>query len=150
MNAVNCLYDMIERPGYIEQFKVEVKRVVKEDRSWMQWKKSSSAKLKRFSFRCTVSCSKAISWPTEQSVNAIQNEPEDTPEPEIFDIDRHFKLRQKEGEGHHHQFSTTSETILNFGHGAYSYPGRFFIRTTNVHGVVSRTAFHSIAGVPRR
>jgi len=60
------------------------------------------------------------------AVNAIQNDPAVTPQPEIFDGLRYYKLRQKEGEGHMHQFSTTQERVLNFGHGSNSCPGRIF------------------------
>lgn len=60
------------------------------------------------------------------AVNAIQNDPEVTPEPEMFDGLRYYKLRQQEGQSHLHQFSTTQEKILNFGHGTNSCPGRFF------------------------
>lgn len=59
-------------------------------------------------------------------VNAIQNDPETTPSPLIFDGFRYYKLRQNEGEGHLHQFITTQTNILNFGHGKFACPGRFF------------------------
>lgn len=59
-------------------------------------------------------------------VNAIQNDPDVTPKLETFDGDRYYKLRQREGESHLHQFSTTNKRILTFGHGPYSCPGRFF------------------------
>jgi len=61
------------------------------------------------------------------AVNAIQNDSDVTPNPEVFDGLRYYKLRQQDGEGHLHQFSTTQEKILNFGHGANSCPGRFFV-----------------------
>lgn len=150
MNAVHCLYDLVMRPEYIEQIREEVKGVINDDGPWMQWRKSSFTKLKhldsfmresqRFNPPSLLSMHRVMLQSHQFSdgtilpqnahvsvpVNALQNDPEVTPEPDIFDGDRHFKLRQKEGEGHLHQFSTTNEKILNFGHGAYSCPGRFF------------------------
>lgn len=55
-------------------------------------------------------------------VNAIQNDPEVTPEAGVFDGSRYYKLRQLEGEPHLHQFSTTQEKVLSFGHGKASCP----------------------------
>lgn len=150
MNAVHCLYDMVLRPNCIEQFREEVKRVIEEDGPWMQWKKTSFTKLKhldsfmresqRFNPPSLLSMHRVMLQSHQLAdgtilpqnahvsvpVNAIQNDPEVTPEPDVFDGDRHFKLRQREDEGHLHQFSTTTERILNFGHGTYSCPGRFF------------------------
>lgn len=150
MNAVHCLYDMVLRPKCIEQFREEVKRVIEEDGPWMQWKKTSFTKLKhldsfmresqRFNPPSLLSMHRVMlqshrladgtilpqNTHVSVPVNAIQNDPEVTPEPDVFDGDRHFKLRQREDEGHLHQFSTTTESILNFGHGTYSCPGRFF------------------------
>jgi len=60
------------------------------------------------------------------AVNAIQNDPEITPEPAHFDGLRYYKLRERPGESHLHQFATTENTLLNFGHGKNACPGRFF------------------------
>jgi ent-kaurene oxidase len=60
------------------------------------------------------------------AVNSIQNDPVVTPEPTKFDGFRYYNLRQAEGQGHLHQFSTTQDRILNFGHGPNACPGRFF------------------------
>jgi cytochrome P450 len=53
-------------------------------------------------------------------------DPSVTPSPMTFDGFRHYKLRQIPGEEHKHQFATTSNTNLHFGHGKFSCPGRFF------------------------
>lgn len=150
MNAVHCLYDMVARPEYIEPIREEIKKVVEEDGPWMQWSKSSFTKLRhlysfmresqRFNPPSLLSMHRVILQSYQLSdgtmlpqdahvsvpVNAIPNNPDVTPEPEIFDGDRYLKLRQQEDEGHLHQFSTTTWRILNFGHGMYSCPGRFF------------------------
>jgi len=150
MNAVHCLYDLIARPEYIESIKAEIKRVVSEDGGWTDWKKNSFTKLRildsfmresqRFNPPTLLSMHRVMLRPHKLSdgtilpkgahismaVNAIQNDPEVTPEPGNFDGLRYYKLRQREGESHLHQFSTTQERVLNFGHGANSCPGRFF------------------------
>ena len=48
------------------------------------------------------------------------------PDADVFDGFRYYKLRQRDGESHLHQFVTTQPNILNFGHGKYACPGRFF------------------------
>lgn len=150
MNAVHCLYDLVSNPGFISPIREEIRRVVDEDGPWMRWSKTSFSKLKhldsfmresqRFNPPSLLSMHRVMleSYTMRDGttlqrdahisvpVNAIQNDPEVTPKPEEFDGDRYYKLRQQEGEGHLHQFSTTSEKILNFGHGTYSCPGRFF------------------------
>ncbi|KAJ5247562.1 cytochrome P450 [Penicillium chermesinum] len=60
------------------------------------------------------------------AVNAIQNDPAVTSNPETFDGFRYYELRQREGEENLHQFATTENRILNFGHGPNACPGRFF------------------------
>ena len=150
MNAVHVLYDLVSRPEYIDPIREEIRDVLKEDGKWMQWQKTSFSKLRRLdSF---MRESQRFNPPTllsmhrvmlqdhqfadgtvlpkdahiSMAVNAIQNDPDVTPNPEVFDGFRYYKLRQQEGESHLHQFSTTQERILNFGHGANSCPGRFF------------------------
>ena len=150
MNAVHCLYDLITRPEYIEPIQCEIRDVLREDGGWRQWQKSSFTKLRKLdSF---MRESQRLNPPSllsmhrvmlqshrlhdgavlpkgahiSMAVNAIQNDPEVTLDPEIFDGFRYYKLRQEDGQGHLHQFSTTQEKVLNFGHGANSCPGRFF------------------------
>ena len=150
MNAVHVLYDLVVRPEYIEPIREEIREVSKEEGAWMKWEKSSFTKLRkldsfmresqRFNPPTLLSMHRVmlqnhqfadgVTIPrnahVSMAVNAIQNDPETTPEPGIFDGLRYYNLRQREGESHLHQFSTTQEKILNFGHGANSCPGRFF------------------------
>lgn len=150
MNAVHCLYDLVARPGYVEEIREEIRQVAREDGGWRNWKKTSFTKLwkldsfmresQRFNPPTLLSMhrvmlqnhqlSDGIILPkgahVSMAVNAIQNDSEVTPESNVFDGFRYYKLRQKKGEGHLHQFSTTQEKVLNFGHGTYSCPGRFF------------------------
>lgn len=150
MNAVHVLYDLVARPEYFEPIRAEIKEISKKDGEWEKWEKSSFIKLRkldsfmresqRFNPPTLLSMHRVMlqdhqftdntviprNAHVSMAVNAIQNDPEVTPEPETFDGLRYYKLRQREGESHLHQFSTTEEKILNFGHGANSYPGRFF------------------------
>ena len=59
-------------------------------------------------------------------VNAIQNDPEVTPDPEVFDGLDYHKFRQRQGEGHLHHYAITDKNLLSFGHGKYACLGRFF------------------------
>lgn len=47
-----------------------------------------------------------------------------------FDGFRHYRKRLEPGEAYKHQFATTSNDNLHFGHGRYSCPGRFFASNT--------------------
>ena len=150
MNAVHCLYDLVARPEYIGPIRDEIAGVVEEDGGWEKWQKSSFTKLRildsfmresqRFNPPTLLSMHRVMLEKHRlpdgvvlpqgahvcMAVNAIQNDPDVTPQPDVFDGLRYYKMRQKEGESHLHQFSTTQERILNFGHGANSCPGRFF------------------------
>ena len=150
MNAVHVLYDLAAIPGYIEDLREEILQVIKEDGPWTKWDKNAFYKLKkldsfmresqRFNPPSLLSYHRVmlqdfvlndgthlprgshISMP----VNAIQNHPSVTPNPEKFDPLRYYNLRQRDGESHLHQFATTEPDILNFGHGKWACPGRFF------------------------
>ena len=150
MNAVHCLYDLVARPYYLGLLKDEIARVVEEDGPWTDWNKSSFTKLRvlnsfmkesqRWNPPSLLSMHRVVlqnhtlpdgvvlprGTHISMAVNAIQNDPKVTDSPEQFDGLRYLKLRQKQDEGHLHQFSTTQENSLNFGHGKYSCPGRFF------------------------
>lgn len=52
-------------------------------------------------------------------------DPEVTPDPYTFDGLRHYHNRELPGESNRHQFATTSDNNLHFGHGKFSCPGRF-------------------------
>ncbi len=150
MNAVHVLYDIVSRPEYMEPIREEIAEVAREEGPWMTWQKSSYTKLRkldsfmresqRFNPPTLLSMHRVMlekyqfadgteiprNAHVSMAVNAIQNDPEVTPNPEIFDGFRYYNLRQRQGESHLHQFSTTQDRILNFGHGTNSCPGRFF------------------------
>ncbi|KAF2661050.1 cytochrome P450 monooxygenase-like protein [Lophiostoma macrostomum CBS 122681] len=148
MNAVHILYDLAERPEYIAILRDEIAANIQEDGPFLRWTKSSFSKLKKLdSF---MRESQRVNPPTLLSyhrvmlksfklqdgtllprkshiampVNAIQNAI--TPDADTFDPMRYYNLRQRENEGHLHQFATTEQNVLNFGHGKYACPGRFF------------------------
>lgn len=50
---------------------------------------------------------------------------DNTTDPTKFDGLRYYRMRQEPGHTHRHQFATTSESSLHFGHGQNSCPGRF-------------------------
>ncbi|KAF2641486.1 cytochrome P450 monooxygenase-like protein [Massarina eburnea CBS 473.64] len=150
MNAVHVLYDLAALPGYIENLREEIVQVIKEDGPWSKWDKNSFYKLKkldsfmresqRFNPPSLLSYHRVILQDIvlkdgtllprgshiAMPVNAIQNHPSVTPNPEVFDPLRYYNLRQRDGENHLHQFATTEPNILNFGHGKHACPGRFF------------------------
>ena len=150
MNAVHVLYDLVAQPGYLASIREEIRKVIEEDGEWMTWQKASFSKLRkldsfmresqRFNPPTLLSMHRVMlqdytlpdgtKLPRDahisMAVNSIQNDPDVTPEPEVFDGLRYYKLRQQEGQSHLHQFSTTQDRILNFGHGTNSCPGRFF------------------------
>lgn len=150
MNAVHVLYDLLTYPEYLEPIREEIRDVTREAGPWMTWEKPTFSKLRkldsfmresqRFNPPTLLSMHRILLQKAilsdgtvlpkgahiSMAVNAIQNDPEVTPEPDKFDGFRYYKLRQREGESHLHQFSTTQDRILNFGHGPNSCPGRFF------------------------
>ena len=59
------------------------------------------------------------------------------PNPHTFDPLRSYNLRKQPNERNKHQFATISPESLHFGHGKYSFPGRFF--AGNVIKIVAGT-----------
>ncbi|KAH8878739.1 cytochrome P450 [Thozetella sp. PMI_491] len=149
MNAVHCLYDLLAHPEYLEPIREEIRAMVAEAGPWMNWEKPQFSRLRRldsfmresqrFNPPTLLSMHRVLLREARLSdgmvlpkgshismpVNAIQNDPEVTPNPEKFDGFRYYYLRQGDGQGHMHQFSTTQDRILNFGHGSNACPGRF-------------------------
>lgn len=147
MNAVHVLYDLASRPEEITQLREEIAAVASEEGGWKKTSYSKLHKLDSFlreSQRLSPPSILSLHRVMKQShtprdgsklpagshicmaTNAIQNDPEVTPNPEVFDGLRSYKKRQREGERLMHQFATTEKTVLNFGHGKYACPGRFF------------------------
>jgi cytochrome P450 len=53
-------------------------------------------------------------------------DPEVTPNPDVFDGLRYYKMRENITEGHKHQFASLDGFNMNFGADRYACPGRFF------------------------
>ena len=54
-------------------------------------------------------------------------DPDVTPNPDIFDGLRYYKMRENNnGENHKHEFASLDGFNMNFGAGRYACPGRFF------------------------
>ncbi|KAG9688255.1 phoma betae P450 monooxygenase No.2, partial [Aureobasidium melanogenum] len=62
----------------------------------------------------------------QMATYAIGTDPERVDDPEKFDGLRQYNNRKRPGESNWHQFTTTSENNLHFGHGKIVCPGRFF------------------------
>jgi cytochrome P450 len=147
MNAVHVLYDLAAHPEYFEEIREEIREVVRKDSGWQKTSYAKIRKLDSFmkesqrfnppsmlSYHRVMQENHILSDGTAlprgshicMPVNAIQNDPEVTPNPDVFDGLRYYKYRLRHGEGHLHQFATTEKNSLNFGHGKYACPGRFF------------------------
>ncbi|WQF87922.1 Putative cytochrome P450 [Colletotrichum destructivum] len=62
----------------------------------------------------------------QMATYAIGTDPDRVPEADKFDGMRQYNNRKRPGESNWHQFTTTSENNLHFGHGKIVCPGRFF------------------------
>lgn len=149
MNVINVLYDLLAYPEYLEPLRKEIRELATE-KPWKTWGRLEFAKLRKLdSFMresqrvnppTLLSMHRVVSEKTQFSdgtvipkgahisvaVNAIQNDPEVTTDPGKFDGFRYYKLRERVGESNLHQFATTENRVLNFGHGPNACPGRFF------------------------
>ena len=127
MNAVHVSYDLAARPEYLDQLRDEIRSVAAES----GWNKTSYAKLRkmdsfmkesqRFNPPSVLSYHRVMaeaytmkdgtklpkSSHIAMPVQAIQHYPDVTANPEVFDGLRYYRLRQKPGEAHLHQFAIT-------------------------------------------
>ncbi|KAL8941827.1 MAG: hypothetical protein Q9216_002027 [Gyalolechia sp. 2 TL-2023] len=147
MNAVHVLYDLCAHSECLEEIRQEIREASQKEGGWQKTSYAQLRKLDSFmkesqrfnppsmlSYHRVMQGNHVLSdgtvLPTGahicMPVNAIQMDPEVTAAPEIFDGFRYYKQRRNPGEGHLHQFATTEKHILNFGHGKYACPGRFF------------------------
>lgn len=60
------------------------------------------------------------------AVSQVLFDPAVIPNPEIFDGFRYYRKRLDPAGSHRYQYSSTDNEHLNFGHGKYACPGRFF------------------------
>ena len=147
MNVVHVLYDLAAHPNFVEPLRNEIETIAREDGGWHKASYSKLRKLDSFlkesqrfnppsvlSYHRVMQQSHVLRDGTRlpkgshiaMAVNAIQNDPAVTSSPDTFDPFRYARLRDVVGEGHMHQFATTEPKHLNFGHGKFACPGRFF------------------------
>ncbi|CAG8978545.1 hypothetical protein HYALB_00012276, partial [Hymenoscyphus albidus] len=146
MAATQTLFDLCARPEYMEPLRKELVETMLRDGHTKQtlthlYKLDSfmreSQRLNPPSLlgfkRCvreelTLSDGTVLPKDTHlmMPIYPIVVDSDNVPVPLTFVGFRHFNNRQKPGELNRHQFATTSNTNLHFGHGIFSCPGRFF------------------------
>lgn len=148
-NIVQTLFDLGAYPEYIQPLREEIQQVIKEEGPWMNWRKTAFVKLRlldsvmkesqrlnppnifayhrmlRKDYKLNDGTVLRSGSHTCMAINSIQNDPENTSNPEVFDGYRYYNMRKREHEEHLHQFATTDSKSLHFGHGIYACPGRF-------------------------
>lgn len=155
LRMVNVLYDLTANPQYLEELKLEIQRETESKEGWNNNSYSKLHKLDsvlRESQRMSPPTTLGLKRLFKQSHTfsnglyisegtyvclptfAIENDPEHTENPERFDGLRAYRQKQQEslsggvtasGAGKH-DFSSADRTVLSFGYGKASCPGRFF------------------------
>ncbi|KAI3324027.1 P450 monooxygenase [Xylariaceae sp. AK1471] len=149
--ATNTLFDLCAHPEYFDVLREEIVADVVNDTAG--WDKQSLNKLKKLDscfkesqrlnpasllgFHRSVEDPKGIALKDGKHLPAgthicmasysITTDPEYISNPSQFDPLRFWRMRQEsEADANKHQFATTSNQFLHFGHGKFSCPGRFF------------------------
>ncbi|KAF8343233.1 cytochrome P450 [Amanita rubescens] len=146
MQFTHALYHLAAHPEYVQPMREEVEAAIRED----GWTKAAIDKLRKvdsflresqrmhgsglFSMHRKVmkkfTFSNGVTIPTGYLVSAPQTsvhyDPDNYPDPDVFDGFRHARMREKEGEGAKHVMMTPTLNYLPFGHGRSACPGRFF------------------------
>ncbi|KAI0850466.1 putative cytochrome P450 monooxygenase [Daldinia vernicosa] len=146
MAATQTLFDLCAHPEYIEPLRQEVLEVLQSEGGYTKQTLTHFKKLdsfmresQRLNPPSLLGFKRAVRKPLTLSdgtylpkgvhlmmpIAPVVLDPEVTPNPYTFDGLRHYHNRDKPGEAHKHQFATTSDDNLHFGHGKYSCPGRF-------------------------
>ncbi|KAK5988331.1 Cytochrome P450 monooxygenase [Cladobotryum mycophilum] len=146
MAATQTLFDLCAHPEYIEPLRREIMEVLDEEGGYTKQTLTNFKKLDSFmresqrlnppsllGFKRAVRQSLTLSDGTflpegvrlMMPIYPIVVDPEVTPDPYFFDGYWHFSNRQKPGQSTRHQFATTSDNNLHFGHRKYACPGRF-------------------------
>lgn len=150
LRIINVLYDLTAHPEVLCELQNEIESVSRtwKDRPYERLQKLDSVLiesqrmspptitgLKRL-FRASYTFQNGLHIPKGSYVcmpiYAIENDPENNPDPEVFDGLRQYRLSTKqetfgsEGKRKTLTFSSPSPTRLNFGYGRSACPGRFF------------------------
>ncbi|RWA14714.1 hypothetical protein EKO27_g325 [Xylaria grammica] len=143
--VMNCLYELVERPEYIEPIREEMRQVLAEDGGW--GKRSASRMLKTDSFIKEISrhyppSALAFRRITKQKIvlhdglvlpkdtyvciATTSLAQDDVPDPHEFDGFRYFNERMSHKVGaSRYDYASTDSTHIGFGHGRNACPGRF-------------------------
>ncbi|KAK3191370.1 hypothetical protein K4F52_002581 [Lecanicillium sp. MT-2017a] len=141
------LFDLCAHPEYVEPLRQEAIEVLRKGGGYSRQALANMKKMDSF-----LRESQRLSPPTLLGFNAVVRQPvtlhdgvvlpegahiqmttyaigvdpERVEDPQTFDGMREYKNREKSTQGNGHQFTTTSENNLHFGHGKIVCPGRFF------------------------
>lgn len=162
LRMVNVLYDLTANPEHISELREEIQQTIDVDHG--RWTHASYARLEKLD--SVLKESQRMSPPTilglkrlfKESytfndgthmpkgtyatlpIYAIENDPNVTPNPSVFDGMRSYRQRRLQGQ-HRTQnqantqniakrdeylFSSIEPTVLNFGYGKTACPGRYF------------------------
>lgn len=146
---VDCMYDLAAHPDVAAELRAEATAVLEADGAAGWARKDSMAKLKQLdsfmkevqrlagnvtSFirkvRVPINLSDGTHLPAGTKLLTAQcgisHDARYYPEPERFDALRFWKMRQRsEADANRHQFTSISDTNMNFGAGKHACPGRF-------------------------
>ncbi|KAK7737350.1 hypothetical protein SLS53_006653 [Cytospora paraplurivora] len=132
MAATQALFDMCAHPEFVEPLRDEVIEVLRAEGGYTKQTLTYFKKLDSFmreSQRLNPPSLHGTYLPAGvhlmMPVYPIVVDPAVTPKPLVFDGLRHYRNRQLAGHATRHQFATTSDSNLHFGHGMFACPGRF-------------------------
>ncbi|OTA60394.1 cytochrome P450 [Hypoxylon sp. EC38] len=155
LRIVNVLYDLTDNPDLMEEVRSEIEAITVDPQGWrdspydklhkldsviiesQRTSPPTTTGLKRL-FRESYTFQDGLHIPRGtyvcMPIHAIENDPAHTPNPDVFDGLRQYRLtqhhQQKQDDSVHtekgSQFSTPTTTILNFGYGKAACPGRHF------------------------
>ena len=155
LRMVNVLYDLAANPAYFEILQDEIKREAGSASGWTETSYLRLEKLdsvlresQRMSPPTILGMKRVFMQPYQFSnglhvpkgtytcmpIFAIENDPEHTPRPEVFDGLRSYRYNESlelsddetNIDGEKLVFSGTYQTSLNFGYGKSACPGRYF------------------------
>ncbi|KAI0847851.1 putative cytochrome P450 [Daldinia vernicosa] len=154
LRMLNVLYDLTAHPELLEELRVEIYQVASSPEGWNKpydrlYKLDSVLReSQRMSPPSTIGIKRLFKTPyTFQNglhipkgtyvcmpVYAIENDPEHTPNPDLYDGLRSYRayMQSQSTPGNSNnskefQFSYANDpNVLNFGYGKYACPGRFF------------------------
>ncbi|KAI1464315.1 cytochrome P450 [Daldinia caldariorum] len=138
---IDCLYDLVVHPEYLEPLREEVRHVLEDDGGWQKGTPAKLIKMDSF-----MKESQRVNAPSPLSFKRIVKEkltlsdglvlPKGAYicvvntsslgcENDDFDGFRYSKKRQDPGFMTRHQYSSTDSSHITFGHGRFACPGRF-------------------------